>query len=48
VIALGKGWSLGWSRNVAIGVIWNGTGWVGILFLGLSLVRSGGRLKGDT
>ena len=32
-------WHFGWSRNIAIGVLWTKTGRVGILFLGLSIVR---------
>lgn len=32
-------WELGWSRNVAIGVIWTSDGKVAIFFLGLTLGR---------
>lgn len=32
-------WDLGWSRNVAIGVIWTRDWKVAIFFLGLTLSR---------
>lgn len=33
-------WDLGWSRNVAIGVIWTADGKVAFFLLGLTLSRS--------
>lgn len=32
-------WYLGWSRNVAIGVMWTPAGKVAILFLGITLAK---------
>lgn len=32
-------WTLGWSRNVAIGVVWTKHGEIAIFFLGLVLGR---------
>lgn len=35
---LGK-WHLGWSRNIAIGIIWTRKGAICLLFLGLTLSK---------
>lgn len=32
-------WTLGWSRNVAIGVMWTNDGKIAFFFLGLTLSR---------
>jgi hypothetical protein len=37
-MTLGR-WSLGWARNVAIGVLWTRDGRIGIAMLGLFFVR---------
>lgn len=38
-IYLNQKWWLGWSRNIAIGVIWTKDGKIAIFFLGLTLAN---------